>query len=46
MLTDRTLFVASAGMSLPRYPAGTTLVIQYEIVEAQKVLTHVPEVRV
>ena len=44
MLTDRTLFVAPAGMHLPVYSAGSTVVIEYEILEGQKVQTQVPEV--
>jgi hypothetical protein len=46
LLTDRTLFLAPAGMRLPHYPAGTSLVIEYEIFEGRNVLAHVPEVRV
>jgi len=45
LLTDGTLFVASAGIHLPAFPAGTVVVIEYEIVEGRNVLTHVPEVR-
>jgi hypothetical protein len=33
-------------MRLPHYPAGTSLVIEYEILEGRNVLAHVPEVRV
>jgi hypothetical protein len=40
MLTDRTLFVAPAGMRLPNYPASTTLVIEYEILEGQRASEH------
>jgi|HubBroStandDraft_6_1064221.scaffolds.fasta_scaffold185229_3 hypothetical protein len=45
LMADRTLFVAPTGMHLPHYPAGTTLVIEYAIVEARNVLAHVPKVR-
>jgi hypothetical protein len=46
LMADRMMFVARAGMRLPQYPAGTTLVIEYEIVEGRNVLAHVPTVRV
>ena len=46
LLTDRTLFVVPVGMHLPRFPVGTTVVIEYEIVEGRNVLAHVPRVRV
>jgi hypothetical protein len=46
LLTDRTLFVAPAAMHLPVYPAGTTVVIEYEIVEGRNVLTSRPTIRV
>jgi hypothetical protein len=47
LLTDRTLFLAPAGMRLSHYPAGTSLVIEYEIleIEGQNVLKHMPEIR-
>jgi len=45
LLTDRTLFVVPAGMHLPVFPAGSSIVIEYEIVEGQNVLTHVPAIR-
>ena len=45
LLTDRTLFEAPAGMHLPHFRAGVTLVIEYEPVEGRNVLTHVPGVR-
>jgi hypothetical protein len=45
ILAPRRLFIVPAGMRLPRYAAGTTLVIEYEILEGRNVLTHVPEVR-
>lgn len=45
LLTDRTLFVVPAGMRLPHYPAGTSLLIEYEIVEGCNILKHVPEIR-
>ncbi len=44
-LTDRTLFVAPAGIHLPVFPAGTTVVVEYEILEGRNVLTHAPAVR-
>ena len=37
LLTDRALFVVPVGMHLPRFPAGTTVVIQYEILEGRNV---------
>jgi hypothetical protein len=46
LMADRTLFVAPAGMCLPHYPAGTTLVIEYEIIEGRNALAQVPKVRV
>jgi hypothetical protein len=46
MLTDRTLFVAPAGMRLPHHPAGTTLVMEYETLEGRNVLTAVPTIRI
>ncbi len=45
LLTDGTLFVAPAGMHLPPFRNGTTLVIEYEVIEGLNVLTHVPELR-
>jgi hypothetical protein len=45
LLTDRTLFVVPAGMHLPVFPAGSTIVVEYEIVEGRNVLTHVPAIR-
>jgi len=45
LLTDGTLFVAPAGMHLPPFGNGTTLVIEYEVIEGLNVLTHVPELR-
>ncbi len=45
LLTDRTLFEVPAGMRLPHYHAGTSLVIEYEPVDGRNVLTHLPEVR-
>jgi len=38
LLTDRTLFVVPAGMHLPVFPAGSTIVVEYEIVEGRNVL--------
>ena len=46
LLTDRTLFLVPAGMRLPHYPVGVTLVVEYDILDGQNVLTHVPEIRV
>ena len=46
LLTDRTLFVAPAGMHLPVFPAGSTVVVEYEILEGRNVLTHRPMLRV
>ena len=46
LLTDRTLFVAPAGMRLSVYPTGSTVVIEYEIVEGRNVLTSMPTIRV
>ena len=45
LLTDRTLFAAPAGMHLPTFRPGATLVIEYERLEGCNVLTHVPGVR-
>jgi hypothetical protein len=45
LMVDRTLFLAPAGMRLPRYPAGATLVVEYEILEGRNVLARVPEIR-
>ena len=45
LLTDRTLFVVPVGMHLPRFPVGTTVVIEYEIVEEHNVQVHAPVVR-
>jgi hypothetical protein len=45
LLADRTLFAAPSGMRLPRYSAGTTLVIEYEILEGRNVLATVPKIR-
>ena len=45
LLTDRTRFVVPAGMHLPPFLPGTTLVIEYEMIEGRNVLTHVPEPR-
>jgi hypothetical protein len=46
LMADRTLFLVPAQMRLPHYRAGTSLVIEYEIVEGRNILAHVPEVRV
>jgi hypothetical protein len=45
LLTDRTLFEAPAGMRLPHFRTGVTLVIEYELAEGRNVLTYVPEAR-
>jgi hypothetical protein len=45
LLTDRTLFLVPVKMRLPHYRAGTSLVIEYEIVEGRNILAHVPKVR-
>ena len=45
LLTDRTLFVVPAGMHLPVFHAGTTLVVEYETLDGRNVLTNVPGVR-
>jgi hypothetical protein len=37
LLTDRTLFVAPAGMHLPYFPAGSSVVVQYEILDGRNV---------
>jgi hypothetical protein len=44
LMSDGTLFLVPAGMRLPHYPAGTTLVIEYEILKGRNVLAHVPEI--
>ena len=44
LISDGTLFLVPAGMRLPHYPAGTTLVIEYEILKGRNVLAHVPEI--
>jgi hypothetical protein len=46
LLTDRSLFVAPAGMHLPVYPPGSTVVVEYEILEERNVLRSVPTIRV
>ena len=46
LMADRTLFLTPAGMRLPHYPSGATLVIEYEIVEGRNVLATVPAIRV
>jgi hypothetical protein len=45
LLTDRTLFEAPNGMSLPRFVAGSTVVVEYETVNGRNFLTHVPGLR-
>ncbi len=45
LLTDRTLFVVPAWMHLPVLPAGSTVVIEYDVVEGRNVLTNVPAIR-
>jgi len=44
LISDGTLFLVPAGMRLPHFPAGTTLVIEYEILKGRNVLAHVPEI--
>jgi hypothetical protein len=44
LISDGTLFLIPAGMRLLTI-AGTTLVIEYEILKGRNVLAHVPEVR-
>ena len=45
LLTDRTLIVAPAGMHLPVFAVGSTVVVEYDILDGHNVLMHVPEVR-
>ena len=45
LLTDRTLFEAPDGMVLPAFAAGSTVVVEYDIVDGRNILTHVPGVR-
>jgi hypothetical protein len=45
LLTDRTLFVAPAWMHLPVLPAGSTVVVEYDVIEGHNVLTNVPAIR-
>ena len=44
LISDGTLFLIPAGMRLLTI-AGTTLVIEYEILKGRNVLAHVPEIR-
>ena len=46
LLSDRTLFAAPAGRRLPHYSAGTTIVIEYEVVADRNMLVAVPQIRV
>jgi hypothetical protein len=46
LMADRTLFCVPAGMRLPNYTAGATVVVEYEVREGRNVLAHVPTVRV
>ena len=45
LLTDRTYFEAPPGMSLPALKAGSTVVVEYDIVEGRNVLATLPGVR-
>ena len=45
LLTDRTLFTVPEGMSLPAFVPGSTVVVEYDIVDGRNVLAHVPGVR-
>ncbi len=45
LLTDRTLFVAPAGILLPVFSAGDSVVLQYDILDGRNVLTALPTVR-
>ncbi len=45
LLSDGTVFAAPVWMRLLHFPAGTSMVIEYEIVEGRNVLTAVPQVR-
>lgn len=45
LISDGTLFLIPAGMRLPHYSGGTTLVSEYEILTGRNVLAHVPEIR-
>ena len=45
LLTDRTYFEAPPGMSLPAFKAGSTVVVEYDIVEGRNVLASLPGVR-
>ena len=45
LLTDRTYFEAPPGMSLPAFKAGSTVVVEYDIIEGRNVLAGLPGVR-
>jgi len=45
LLTDRTYFEAPHGMSLPAFKAGSTVVVEYDIIEGRNVLAGLPGVR-
>jgi hypothetical protein len=45
LLADRTLFKVPDGMSLPAFAPGSTVVVEYEILDGRNVLVHVPAVR-
>ncbi len=45
LLTDRTYFEAPPGMSLPAFKAGSTVVVEYDVIEGRNVLAGLPGVR-
>jgi hypothetical protein len=45
LLTDRTMFVAPTGMRLPFLPAGTQVVVEYEVRDGRNVLIRAPAIR-
>ncbi|HKW95615.1 MAG TPA: hypothetical protein VJX92_27250 [Methylomirabilota bacterium] len=45
LLTDRTYFEAPPGMSLPAFKAGSTVVVEYDIVEGRNILASLPGMR-
>ncbi len=45
LLTDRTYFEAPPGMCLPAFKAGSTVVVEYDIIEGRNVLAGLPGVR-
>ena len=46
LLSDGTVFAGPAWMRLPHFPVGTSLVIEYEVVEGRNILVALPQVRV